>query len=313
MSVSNHNFSEDNSQDFSHSFSQDPDPIKKLKTETTPQGINIQKDNNGDASLNPTQDGIEEKKDSVENNQINTSHIIDKRSKRQKSTSTNANDELKNEYNNDPSAYVDSYEFLKYKENTYKINDTLAIRNEADFNNDFVCKLTRIIRPRDLESSKVLAFLEVQWYYRKADLAGKKYEPFLPHFSENEVFLTNQRDFVSVDCINSIANVLSYDEYDSLSKILPNTYYCRANFDVTKKKIIPPIEKWAKHCICKTPLNPDYMYVQCDLCNGWYHIECLKLSEDEAQALETYVCKDCELKEKGTVKTETTTTVSHQV
>ncbi len=60
--------------------------------------------------------------------------------------------------------------------------------------------------------------------------------------------------------------------------------------------MVPPVEKWAKHCICKTPLNPDYMYVQCDKCNMWFHTECLKLSPDEAQALDTYVCKECDVK-----------------
>ncbi len=145
----------------SRDFTNDPDPIKKLKTENTPSGVPIQKENNDDS--NGT---IEEKKEEAsqpETQATNSNHYVERRGRKPKSASTNANDELKNEYTNDPAAYVDTYEFLKYKDYTYKLNDTLAIRNEADFNNDFVCKLTRIIRPKDLETSKVLSFLEVQW------------------------------------------------------------------------------------------------------------------------------------------------------
>jgi hypothetical protein len=63
-------------------------------------------------------------------------------------------------------------------------------------------------------------------YYKKNDLP-KKFAANLNYISENEIFLTNQKDFVMVDCINGLGTVLSYDEYDSLSKILPNTYYSR--------------------------------------------------------------------------------------
>jgi len=73
----------------------------------------------------------------------------------------------------------------------------------------------------------------------------------------------------------------------------------RSKFDIVKKKLIPPIEKWEKHCICKTPLNPDYMYVQCDKCNMWYHIMCLGFSVEEAQAMESYICKECQYEGKS--------------
>jgi len=152
MSTSNNENS--NSKDLTN----DPDPIKKLKTENAPSGVPIAKDNNNDV--------IEEKKEEAsqpETQATNGNQYVERRGRKPKSTSTNANEELKNEYTNDPAAYVDTYEFLKYKDYTYKLNDNLAIRNEADFNNDFVCKLTRIIRPKELDTSKVLAFLEVQW------------------------------------------------------------------------------------------------------------------------------------------------------
>lgn len=60
------------------------------------------------------------------------------------------------------------------------------------------------------------------------------------------------------------------------------------------------MEKWEKHCICKTPLNPDYMYIQCDVCKLWYHMECLGLSGEEADAMDSYICIECS--EKGLVK-----------
>ena len=83
--------------------------------------------------------------------------------KKKQNTTTSVGEELKAEYVNDPEAYIDTYQSLKYKDYMYKIGDILLIKNESDAVNDFVCKLNRIIRPVKLDSSKVLAFLEVQW------------------------------------------------------------------------------------------------------------------------------------------------------
>ena len=47
----------------------------------------------------------------------------------------------------------------------------------------------------------------------------------------------------------------------------------------------------------------------------WFHIECLGLSIDEAQAMETYICKECSekgLDKKATNQNSTTGTEANR-
>lgn len=67
----------------------------------------------------------------------------------------------------------------------------------------------------------------------------------------------------------------------------------RAEYDVKKRKILPPIETWEKHCLCKTPFNPDYMYVQCDKCLEWFHIHCVNLIQEQLDSLGDWCCPKC--------------------
>ena len=46
--------------------------------------------------------------------------------------------------------------------------------------------------------------------------------------------------------------------------------------------INPPFDKWEKHCICQKPFNPDLPYICCDKCEKWFHLECLKVSLENA-------------------------------
>ena len=55
----------------------------------------------------------------------------------------------------------------------------------------------------------------------------KKYEPWLTCFGENEIFLSNHKDYCVSDAINGSCTVLTYDEYDVLPSIPPHTYFCR--------------------------------------------------------------------------------------
>lgn len=73
-------------------------------------------------------------------------------------------EEVAKKYIKDPASYIDNYKIVKYKDIKYYIGDTLLIRNHDGINDDFICKLLRIIRPIKTDLNKVLAFLEVQWY-----------------------------------------------------------------------------------------------------------------------------------------------------
>jgi len=64
-----------------------------------------------------------------------------------------------------------------------------------------------------------------------------------------------------------------------------------------KEKIIPKFESWEKSCLCKTPLNPDQLYIKCDSCEGWFHPECCNVPQNEIDELKDFFCDFCKKKE----------------
>ncbi|CDW58450.1 Nucleosome-remodeling factor subunit BPTF [Trichuris trichiura] len=50
------------------------------------------------------------------------------------------------------------------------------------------------------------------------------------------------------------------------------------------------------HCICRTPYDESRPYVCCDVCEGWFHCECVGLTAEAAEAIPLYVCKICDEK-----------------
>lgn len=60
-----------------------------------------------------------------------------------------------------------------------------------------------------------------------------------------------------------------------------------------QKKIIPEIKDWEKQCICKTPINPSELYVNCDICNKWYHTNCVGIKKEEAENIKEFICEIC--------------------
>ena len=50
------------------------------------------------------------------------------------------------------------------------------------------------------------------------------------------------------------------------------------------------------YCLCQKPMNEDAaeLWLGCDAgCDGWFHPQCLGLSEDEARDLDEYTCASC--------------------
>jgi hypothetical protein len=54
-----------------------------------------------------------------------------------------------------------------------------------------------------------------------------------------------------------------------------------------------PLAKKKLYCICQTPYDNSRLMVGCDICNNWFHVQCVGLSDDQVQDIETYVCETC--------------------
>lgn len=53
------------------------------------------------------------------------------------------------------------------------------------------------------------------------------------------------------------------------------------------------IKKEKLYCICRTPYDETKFYVGCDLCNNWFHGDCVDITEESSKSLTEFVCNEC--------------------
>eukprot|EP01006_Ploeotia_vitrea_P061161 TRINITY_DN77391_c0_g1_i1.p1 TRINITY_DN77391_c0_g1~~TRINITY_DN77391_c0_g1_i1.p1 ORF type:complete len:344 (+),score=23.14 TRINITY_DN77391_c0_g1_i1:216-1247(+) len=56
------------------------------------------------------------------------------------------------------------------------------------------------------------------------------------------------------------------------------------------------------YCICRKPATADSFMIQCDTCEEWFHGKCVGVSQQKAKSIESYVCTQCEAREKIALK-----------
>nr|XP_023027352.1 nucleosome-remodeling factor subunit NURF301 [Leptinotarsa decemlineata] len=47
------------------------------------------------------------------------------------------------------------------------------------------------------------------------------------------------------------------------------------------------------YCICRTPYDETKFYVGCDLCNNWFHGDCVNITEESSKTLTEFICTEC--------------------
>ncbi|XP_064211218.1 nucleosome-remodeling factor subunit NURF301 isoform X5 [Tribolium castaneum] len=53
------------------------------------------------------------------------------------------------------------------------------------------------------------------------------------------------------------------------------------------------IKKEKLYCVCRTPYDETKFYVGCDLCNNWFHGDCVGITEESSRTLTEFVCEEC--------------------
>ncbi|XP_012232371.1 nucleosome-remodeling factor subunit NURF301 isoform X2 [Linepithema humile] len=53
------------------------------------------------------------------------------------------------------------------------------------------------------------------------------------------------------------------------------------------------MKKEKLYCLCRTPYDETKFYVGCDLCNNWFHGDCVGITEEMSKSLSEFVCTEC--------------------
>ncbi|XP_058794232.1 nucleosome-remodeling factor subunit NURF301 isoform X2 [Phymastichus coffea] len=53
------------------------------------------------------------------------------------------------------------------------------------------------------------------------------------------------------------------------------------------------IKKEKLYCLCRTPYDETKFYVGCDLCNNWFHGDCVGITEEMSKSMSEFVCTEC--------------------
>jgi len=62
----------------------------------------------------------------------------------------------------------------------------------------------------------------------------------------------------------------------------------------TKKRRKKRTKKGPVYCLCRKPYSTRSPMIACDTCDEWYHLKCVDMSQEDADALETYKCDRCQ-------------------
>lgn len=186
------------------------------------------------------------------------------------------------------------YQHIKYKDFVFSVGDFLLINDISD---DYsIGKLVKIIPRNGLNDLAYWPCIRVQWFYRKKDIDVKTNSldnKKLNSISEFEVFYSEHCDNIFLESVIRKAFVLSFNDYENLSEIKGDVFFCRYGYNPKTKFLIPKYEKWEKACECKLPLNPDQLYIRCEKCDGWFHPECVGFDVDDNNSDISFVCKTC--------------------
>ncbi|CAK60470.1 unnamed protein product (macronuclear) [Paramecium tetraurelia] len=179
-------------------------------------------------------------------------------------------------------------EFKEIKINNLciKLNSDVVIYTKK--NGHRIAKAVQIIGVARFQ--QYTPIIQVQWYYAKKDLKliiGQYWDGI----SQRELFLSDQYDYIQPDIIVGEAQVLELEQFKQKNLSTGFVFFCRSFYK--NSQIIPPIQKWEKHCKCRQPMNPDRLSVICDICQLWFHKECIPLNNN-VQGI--YVCPSCKKK-----------------
>jgi hypothetical protein len=155
-------------------------------------------------------------------------------------------------------AYLDDLELIP--------GDDICVNEESD--PEAIAKIDQLLF--DCGNGKII--VKVQWYFKASDINDAKVKKVS---SEIEIFLSDSFMEVELGCVDGKVKVLELKDIFNLDAIDDDVYFTRARWNSTTRKVVPPVESWEKHCVCKKIINPDLPFVVCSGCQMIFHEKCL--------------------------------------
>jgi len=87
--------------------------------------------------------------------------------------------------------------------------------------------------------------------------------------------------------LSKIANAYDVHARELKSK----AWQLRKVMDLKDRQLSDYLIRCPRNCVCKGPDNN--AMVQCDGCDNWFHLACVKLTEEEARAMPRFNCLMC--------------------
>ncbi|CAD8182099.1 unnamed protein product [Paramecium pentaurelia] len=119
-----------------------------------------------------------------------------------------------------------------------------------------------------------------------------------------ELFSCQDTQWICWSDIQGKIILVKHDEIPSYANKKQMVYFMRASFNHYTKQFNPPYDQWQRqYCVCGNPDNHEKRYVQCDICDIWYHMECEGLTQQQCDRLDknkrlTYSCNSCKIGKK---------------
>mmetsp|Transcript_33728 Transcript_33728/g.54313 ORF Transcript_33728/g.54313 Transcript_33728/m.54313 type:complete len:97 (+) Transcript_33728:624-914(+) len=67
----------------------------------------------------------------------------------------------------------------------------------------------------------------------------------------------------------------------------------KEELDQVNAKSTEPIDYTKKYCVCNDTYQDGDFMIACDVCNDWFHGECIGITEEKGESMESFVCNLC--------------------
>jgi len=95
------------------------------------------------------------------------------------------------------------------------------------------------------------------------------------------IFYLKKKGILFVDSILGHCTVLSFENYEkNIESPEDRLFFMRASYNTKTEKFHPSPNEWQKICLCNMPTNPESAYIYCEDCNKWFHMSCVKITDE---------------------------------